>query len=116
MRFSVITLSLVALATPLSVGAQQRTGYSQIVSGDLQRAEHTLIAERRVFPQSPELMLNLAAVYQKTGRLDQARALYDMVLGQPEVMMDMSADRVVGSHRIAQTGLRRLSDVKLSSR
>jgi thioredoxin-like negative regulator of GroEL len=116
MRFFVTTLSLVALATPLSISAQQRTGYGQIVSGDLKRAEQTLVAERRVFPQSPELMLNLAAVYQQTGRFDQARTLYDMVLSQPEVMMDMSADRVAGSHAIARTGLRRLSDVKLSSR
>ncbi|WP_260598462.1 tetratricopeptide repeat protein [Sphingomonas endolithica] len=116
MRFFVVSLSLAALATPFSASAQQRTGYSQIVSGDLKRAEQTLVAERRVFPQSPELMLNLAAVYQQTGRLDQARSLYDMVLGQPEVMMDMSSDRIVGSHAIARTGLGRLADVKLSSR
>lgn len=116
MRIPLITLSLVALGMPLSVGAQERTGYNQIVSGDLGGAERTLVAQRRVFPGSPELMLNLAAVYQQTGRIDQARMLYDTVLDQPEVMMDMSSNRIVGSHAIAQAGLRRLSGVQLSSR
>ncbi|MEG3088651.1 tetratricopeptide repeat protein [Sphingomonas sp. PB4P5] len=116
MRLSLFTMSVVALATPFAANAQDRTAYQHIATGDFQRAERTLIAERRIFPQRPELMLNLAAVYQQTGRAEQARALYDMVLGRPEVMMDVSADRVAGSHAIARNGLRRLPGVQMSSR
>ena len=116
MRLSLFTVSLVALATPFAAGAQQRTAYQQIAAGDFSKAEQTLIAERRIFPQRPELMLNLAAVYQQTGRADQARALYDMVLAEPEVMMDVSADRTAGSHAVARNGLRRLPGVQMSSR
>ncbi|MEN2785632.1 tetratricopeptide repeat protein [Sphingomonas qilianensis] len=116
MRIALFTLAAVAAATPLAAGAQDRTGYSQIAAGDLATAERTLVAERRIFPQRPELLLNLAAVYQRTGRLEQARALYDMVLTQPDVAMDVPADRTAGSHDIARNGLRHLAGVQMSSR
>ena len=116
MRLSLLTLSVVALATPFAAGAQQRTAYQQIAAGDFGKAEQTLIAERRIFPQRPELMLNLAAVYQQTGRAEQARALYDQVLSQPDVVMDVSAERTAGSHAIARNGLRRLPGVQMTSR
>jgi len=116
MRLSLFTVSLVALAMPFAAGAQQRTAYQHIAAGDFSTAEQTLIAERRIFPQRPELMLNLAAVYQQTGRAEQARALYDQVLSQPDVVMDVSAERTAGSHAIARNGLRRLPGVQMSSR
>jgi thioredoxin-like negative regulator of GroEL len=116
MRMSLFTLSVVALVTPSAAGAQQRTAYQQIAAGNFSKAEQTLVAERRIFPQRPELMLNLAAVYQQTGRAEGARALYEAVLNQPEVMMDVSAERTAGSHAIARNGLRRLPGVQMTSR
>ena len=55
------------------------------------------------------MLLNLAAVYGRTGRAAEARMLYQEVLGADDVLMDVSADRSVSAHRIAEAGLRRLA-------
>ena len=115
MRMAISALVLVAAALPVAASAQ-RTGYVQIASGDLATAEQTLTAERRIFPQKPELMLNLAAVYQRTNRSTEARALYAEVLAQPDVLMDVSAERTAWSHDLAQAGLRRIGGVQMSAR
>jgi Flp pilus assembly protein TadD len=113
-----------ALALPLMVlagtaQAQTRTdpvAQNAIVQGDFSAAEQRLTAEQRIFPNKPEVLLNLAAVYARTGRADAARALYTQVLAQENVLMDLAADRVAASHQIAQTGLRRISGTQMSAR
>lgn len=62
------------LATPAL--AADRTGYQAIAAGDFATAAKQIEAERRIFPDRPELMLNLAAAYLRTGRTADARALY----------------------------------------
>ncbi|KQS05286.1 hypothetical protein ASG11_09415 [Sphingomonas sp. Leaf357] len=103
-------------ATPSAANAQDHTGYRQIAAGNYARAERTLTTELKSFPQRPELMLNLAAIYRHTDRAGEARALYESVLAQPDVLMDLSADTTASSHVLAQKGLRQLSGVQLSSR
>lgn len=76
-----------------------------ITQGSFQTAEQKLDAERRVFRDRPEILLNLAAVYARTGRATEARALYRDVLARDEVLMDMRDQSVVGSHAIASRGL-----------
>lgn len=106
---------LVALALPAS--AQDRgLATTQIATGAYADAEKALAAELRIYPNRPELLLNLAAVYAKTGRAAQARALYGAVLAQDDVLMDLPADRTAGSHAIARTGLARLDRVQFSAR
>lgn len=95
--------AVLAMAAP--VHAKDRTGYKAIAAQDYAKAERRLAAERRVFPNKPELMLNLAAVYLKTGRAAEARALYAEVLDQPETMMDLPSGRSVSSHGIATTAV-----------
>lgn len=121
MRGTMAMLTVAAAMIPgamiaMAASAQERTGYTQIASGDYARAEQTLVAERRIFPQKPELMLNLAAVYQRTGRSADAQALYADVLAQPNMLMDVAADRTAGSHDIARAGLRKLVGVQMSAR
>ena len=111
-----LALGAVALGAPVAAGAQERTAYTQIVSGDFRAAEQQLAAERRIFPQRPELMLNLAAVYGRTSRDRDAAALYNAVLAQPNVEMDVGGDRTAWSHDLAQAGIRRLAGMQLSLR
>lgn len=88
--------------------AKDRVGYQAIAAGSLAQAEQTIDAERAIFPERPELMLNLAAIYARTGRSGQARALYGEVLGREPVAMDLADGSVQSSHLLAQRGLAKL--------
>ena len=59
-------VAVAAMAVPAT--AQVRTGFTAISTGSLAEAERVLTRERAMFPQRPELMLNLAAVYARTDR------------------------------------------------
>lgn len=99
------------LALPLTAAAQDRGdryAHAAIERGDYVAAERQLKREARVSPNRPEVLLNLAAVYAKTQRDDEARELYQRVLASDDVRMAQKADRVAGSHRIAQVGLAQL--------
>lgn len=106
-----VTMSAVAAIAMLTTPAmaKDRVGYQAIAAGSLGQAEQTLAAERAIYPQRPELMLNLAAVYAKTGRMAQARALYGDVLEQQPIAMDLPDGSVETSHALAQRGLMRLT-------
>ena len=97
-------------------GGAIRTAHAAYVQGDFAQAERVLIAEQRVFPNSPEVLVNLAAVYARTGRMQQAAALYRQVLNGEDVALDLSADRTVSSHAIATTGLQRVSGLQTAAR
>lgn len=104
-----LSLAVALVATPAM--AADRNGTRAIVAGDYTTAEQTLLAERRIFPRRPELMLNLAAVYRQTGRDAEARALYAEVLRRDDVLMDMLDQRTATSHAIAQSGLTHLTQM-----
>ncbi|UVO51834.1 tetratricopeptide repeat protein [Sphingomonas sp. SUN019] len=112
------TLSLMVASPALadSTAPRDRTGYRAIAAGDLALAERDLVAERRIFPQRPELMLNLAAVYARTGRVAEARALYDAALNAPAVELDISGGKVATSHEVARAGQAMLSSGQIASR
>ncbi|MDR6115105.1 Flp pilus assembly protein TadD [Sphingomonas sp. SORGH_AS870] len=110
-----MSLALIVAAAGMAAPAiaqdrwPQRTGYQEIAAGKLVAAERTLLQERRASPDSPELMLNLAAVYAQTGRASEARSLYAAVLQEKPIAMDMPSGAVISSHRVAETGLRQLN-------
>jgi hypothetical protein len=104
---SIALVVAAGVATPAV--AADRNGYQQIATGDLRAAERRIVAERRIFPDRPELMLNLAAVYRHTGRDGEARALYAAVLDRPAVAMDLPSGAVASSHDLAQRALARFS-------
>ncbi|MDP1026750.1 tetratricopeptide repeat protein [Sphingomonas sp. KR1UV-12] len=114
MRSFLIPVILAGLASPAFAG--DRTGYQAIATGDLRAAEATLNAERRIFPDRPELMLNLAAVYGRTGRVEAARALYTAVLERPDVSMLMPSGEAASSHALATRGLGQSASAVLATR
>jgi thioredoxin-like negative regulator of GroEL len=107
---------LMFIAIPAQAQEDRAVASADIVNGAYNRAEQKLLAELRVHPNRPELLLNLAAVYVQTGRETEARTLYSQVLAQADVLMDLSAQRTAGSHAIAQNGLKRIDAVQFSAR
>lgn len=114
MRSLLVPLILLAAATPAM--ADERTGYMSIAAGDLKRAEATLERARRADPDRAEVLLNLAAVYQQTGRSEAARQLYATVLSAEPVAMDMPSGAVLSSHAVAQRGLAKLGPTMMAAR
>lgn len=95
-----------AAAAPASAQTIGFNGAEAIARGDYARAERTIDQSRRMFPELPELMLNLALVYRHTGRFDQARALYREVLRRPDTEMDVSVrGETASAHAVATAGL-----------
>lgn len=86
---------------------EQRYGFNAIQRDDLAGAEARLTAQRAQEPNEPSVLINLAHVYAKTGRLDQAEALYRQVMATDDVLMLTATNRQVGSHQLAQRGLDR---------
>ena len=109
MRTMMMVLGAVALVAGTPALAKDRVGFQAISTGSLAEAEQKLTAERNIFPERPELMLNLAAVYARTGRTAQARALYGDVLERQPVAMDMADGTIESSHNLAHRGLSRLN-------
>lgn len=115
MRIPLIA-SLVAAAFAMPAHANDRTGFQSIVAGDYAAAEQTLVAERRIFPSRPELMINLATVYAHTGRIGQAAALYRAAMEAEEVDLAMPNGDTTSSRVVAQRGLDRLGSVTIATR
>jgi predicted Zn-dependent protease len=110
---------LAALPLVVVAPAQARdesTAVTEISNGAFDRAEQKLLRELRIHPGRPELLLNLAAVYAKTGRVAEARTLYRKVLSKDDVLMDLSPERTAGSHALAQLGLSRTNTVQFTAR
>lgn len=111
---NVVTLHLVAALAAVSAApamAQERQDpYAQalIAQGDYDTAERHLMAEARIYPNKPEVLLNLAAVMARTNRPDRAAQLYARVLAGKDMEMRLADDRVVMAHQIATTGMARL--------
>lgn len=93
-----------------------RLAHDAIAQGDYAAAERMLTAEQRIFPGRQEILLNLAAVYARTGRAAMAVPLYERVLASDDVLMDLTPERTASAHSIARIGLARLAPVQLTSR
>ena len=107
---------LLAIAAPAHAQEFETVASTTIERGDYQTAEKLLTSEVRRHSTRPEFMLNLAAVYVHTGRAVEARALYQQVLAQPEVAMDLATQGSAGSHAIARAGLRLLDAPRQTAR
>jgi hypothetical protein len=119
MRMGLFGLAAAVPLVLIAVPAQAQdssVASTEIARGAWADAEKALVKELRIHPDRPELLLNLAAVYAKTGRDAEARNLYAKVLSQREVLMDLTPEQTAGSHMIARTGLRRLENVQISAR
>jgi Tfp pilus assembly protein PilF len=109
MRHLVFALAGAALFSTAAAAQtqEQRYGFDAIQRADLTAAEARLNAALIEQPNEPSVLLNLAHVYWKTGRTEQAEALYRKVLAGENVMMLTAGRSTVGSHQLAQKGLDR---------
>lgn len=114
MRNMIVLCFAAGLATPAL--ADDRTGYRAIAAGDYQKAEATLLVERRIFPRRPELMINLATVYARTGRVAEAATLYRAALRAEPVEMVLPDGMVSSSQEVARRGLDSLGRTTLAVR
>lgn len=103
-------LALGAAFIASAAGAQtqeQVYGFNAIQRNDLTAAEARLIAQRAAEPNEPSVLINLAHVYSKTGRFDQAESLYREVLAGENVLMATASRQGAWSHDLARRGLDR---------
>lgn len=104
MRLGMVMAALVAISGP---ALAQEYGYQQIADGKLLLAESTLETARVAEPGEPSVMINLAAIYARTGRTEQAQAMYRQVLASENVQLEMGDHRPAWSHDLARRGLQR---------
>lgn len=108
MRKMMVAAAVLGLVAAGGAQARDRTGYTAISAGDLKAAEATLDAERAIFPNRPEVLLNLAAIYARTARASEARAAYARVLASDDVMMELPDGSEASAHSLARLGSARL--------
>lgn len=113
---ALIVGTIAGMAVPAMAYGDQNNGYAQIRAGDYAAAERIIVAERRNAAKDTDLMLNLATVYARTDRIEQARAMYLAVLELPDDEMDLSGAQTMSSHDLARVGLSRLSRAQLTAR
>lgn len=102
-----IGFAMAALAMVSAPAFAQEYGYQQIADGKLLLAESTLDAARVAEPGEPSVMINLAAIYARTGRVEQAKAMYQEVLATDNVLLELGDHRPAWSHDLACLGLRK---------
>jgi pentatricopeptide repeat protein len=101
-------VAMLAMAGPAQAqDTGKRYGYTAIERSDLAGAEARLIAQRAAEPNEPAVLINLAHVYGKTGRPDEAAALYQEILRNENVLMALGNGEPAWSHDLARTALNR---------
>lgn len=112
-------LALVGAASVVATGAAAQTtpsqaqtyGFNAIARGDLNAAEARLIAQRAEEPNEPSVLLNLAYIYGRTGRADEATALYNQILASDDVLMISGKGEQVWSHALARKAMSRTTGI-----
>ena len=104
------------LGVPGLAQAQSFSGAEQLIRGDLPAAEREIAHQRRMFPNDPDLLVNLASIYGRTNRTADARRLYRDVLARADEPLTLADGSTVSSHQIALTGLRSLPAEMLAAR
>lgn len=79
-------------------------GFAAIMDEDWKKAERQLLTSSAE-ANDPARLLNLAHVYQKTGRDLEARRLYQAVLGQRDCTVELADGEPASCHGLAQKGL-----------
>lgn len=75
----VVPLFLVGCATSRDMKLANK-GFSHIENGQLVEAEQVLTEAVQANPNNPYALLNLGTVYQRTGRFDEAREMFEKVI------------------------------------
>lgn len=102
---SVLVAAGLGSAGVAQAGENSEYAYMAIARADYARAEAQLLALKAVEPKEPSVLINLAHVYQKTGRALAAASMYQSALSLPDVMLEMPDGRPASSHMLARSGL-----------
>ena len=105
MRFSEIILMGLAMSGATAASAQTGTSYQLMAKGRYAVVIDRLERQRAAKADTPEATLNLATAYARTGRLAEARVLYQQVLTEPAIDLDMLRGDATTSHQVARQGL-----------
>jgi len=112
-RFAPLTLlALSACATgSMSTASLPESGYTPgalgftaIMDSDWKRAEQ-LLAASSAAETDPARLLNLAHVYRKTGRELEAKKLYEAVLAERDMTVELASGEPASAHQLAQRAL-----------
>jgi Flp pilus assembly protein TadD len=112
MRLKLIALSVVASLSGIGeANAQDLNGFQKLQAGDYRAAELEIRQEMRLFPHDPDLLINLATVYVRTGRMAEARALYRDVLARADEELDVLNHGNASSHAVARLAISRTDQI-----
>ncbi len=89
---------------PESGYAPGSLAFSAIMDSDWKRAEQQL-AESSAAETDPARLLNLAHVYRKTGRELEAKQLYEAVLAERDMTVELASGEAASAHQLAQRAL-----------
>lgn len=98
------TASTSTAALPESGYAPGALAFSAIMESDWQRAERQLAASSAA-ETDPARLLNLAHVYRKTGRELEAKQLYEAVLAERDMTVELASGQPASAHALAQRAL-----------
>ena len=102
---SILVFAALAAAPLTMAAAQDQVAFKAIAKADYTSAESKLAAQVAAGDREPGVLLNLAAVYSKTGRGTQAVQLYRMVQAEQNVLMEGANGAPIWSHDIATRGM-----------
>jgi Flp pilus assembly protein TadD len=95
---SLIAIMIIAVAcASLDEGDFLQDGYEAMTQGNYIKAEEYFTKVLDINPENPYALLNLGVIYQKTDRIEQAKAMYNKVIAlgatqKPSEVTDASAE------------------------
>jgi Flp pilus assembly protein TadD len=118
-RLSVVIVAAMLGVPAASAATQTRNdpyAHDAIEAGNFGEAEASLRAQLALEPSKPELLLNLAAIYARTNRLDAAQTMYDRAMQAENVSLLLKPDVALDSHAIAKRGMAKLERQRMAAR
>ncbi len=106
-----IIFAAMVVLLPVAVQAADPVAFTALAKGRYAAAEARLVSEVANGSEEPGVLLNLAHVYGREGRRDDAVRLYRQVLAVPNVRMEMADGSPAWSHDLAGRGMIRLSAI-----
>lgn len=115
---AIIVAAMLGVPAASAVAQDRADPYSNyaIEAGNFTEAETSLRAQLALEPTKPELLLNLAAIYARTNRLDAAQTMYDRAMQAENVSLLLRPDVAQDSHVIARRGMMKLEQQRMASR
>lgn len=90
--------------------ARGALGYDALIAGDLERAEQQIADARNVARDDPARLINLAYIHMQTGRMQSARALFEMVRDhRTSFIVELANGETAETREVARRALARMN-------